>query len=60
MKSGLGNLAALTLDQLAAAVRNRLRRIQRQPGLITALLGQTGLTPGSQPARSQATTFQPL
>jgi hypothetical protein len=60
MKSGLGNLAAPTLDQLAAAVRNRLRRIQRQPGLITALLGQTGLTLGSQPARSQATTFQPL
>jgi hypothetical protein len=39
-----------TLDQLAAAVRNRLRRIPHQPDLITALLGQTRLTLGSQPA----------
>jgi len=44
MKAGLGNRAATTLDQLEALVRTRLRRIQRQPGLIDALLGQTGLT----------------
>jgi putative transposase len=43
MKSGLGNLAAGNLDQLAAVVRRRLRRIQRQPGLIAGFLGQTGL-----------------
>ena len=49
MKNGLGNLAACTLDQLAATVRNRLRRIQRQPGLITGFLGQTGLTLESGP-----------
>jgi hypothetical protein len=49
MKSSLGNLAACTLDQLAATIRNRLGRIQRQPGLITGFLGQTGLTLESEP-----------
>ena len=49
MKSSLGNLATCTIDQLAAIIRNRLGRIQRQPALITALLGQTGLTLESQP-----------
>jgi hypothetical protein len=41
MKSGLGNLAA--------AIRHRLARIQRQPALIAGFLGQTGLTLESQP-----------
>jgi transposase len=49
MKNGLGNLAACTLDQLAATVRSRLRRIQRQPGLIASFLGQTGLILESEP-----------
>jgi len=49
MKSSLGNLAACTLDQLAATIRHRLGRIQRQPALIAALLGQTGLTLESGP-----------
>ena len=31
MKNGLGNLAASNLDQLAAIVRNRLKRIQYRP-----------------------------
>jgi hypothetical protein len=44
MKSGLGNHAAATLDQLEVMVRSRLRAIQRQPDLINALLGQSGLT----------------
>jgi hypothetical protein len=44
MKSGLGNHAAATLDQLQAIVRTRLRNIQRRPDLINELLGQTGLT----------------
>ena len=44
MKSSLGNHAATTLDELEALVRSRLRAIQRRPGLINALLGQTGLT----------------
>jgi transposase len=44
MKSGLGNHAATSLDQLEALVRSRLRSIQRRPDLINALLGQTGLS----------------
>jgi hypothetical protein len=43
MKAGLGNLATASVDQLAAAVRSRLARIQRQPRLIAGFLGQTGL-----------------
>jgi transposase len=49
MKSGLGNHAAATLDQLEAIARSRLRTIQRPPDLINALLGQTGLTLGPPP-----------
>ena len=49
MKSGLANLAACTLDQLEAIVRTRLRRIQRRPELISAFLGQTGLTLQPEP-----------
>jgi hypothetical protein len=44
MKSGLGSHAAVTLDHLKALVRGQLWAIQRQPDLINALLGQTGLT----------------
>ena len=44
MKNSLGNLAAGTTDQLAAAMRHQLDRIQRQPALINGFLGQTGLT----------------
>jgi len=49
MKSGLGNHAATTLDELEAIVRSRLRAIQRRPALIDALLGQTGLTLDTRP-----------
>src|SRR6202034_1623246 len=49
MKSSLGNLTACTLDQLAATIRHRLGRIQRQPALIAALLGRTGLALESEP-----------
>ena len=44
MKNGLGNLAASNVDQLAAIVRNRLKRIQYRPQLIDGFLAQTGLT----------------
>jgi len=43
MKNGLGNLAACNADQLAAIVRNRLKRIQYRPALINGFLAQTGL-----------------
>ncbi len=44
MKNGLGNLAACNTDQLAAIVRNRLKRIQYRPALTIGFLAQTGLT----------------
>jgi hypothetical protein len=44
MKNGLGNLAARDVDQLAAIIKNRLKRIQYRPALIESFLAQTGLT----------------
>jgi len=49
MKNGLGNLAACTADQLAAIVRNRLKRIQYRPVLINGFLAQTGLSLEPEP-----------
>ena len=49
MNNGLGNLAARDVDQLAAIVKNRLKRIQYRPALIDAFLAQTGLTLEPQP-----------
>ena len=49
MKNGLGNLAAADVDQLAAIIKNRLKRIQYRPALIEGFLAQTGLTLEPQP-----------
>ncbi len=49
MKNGLGNLAPCDAGQLAATVRNRLRRIQYRPALIDGFLAQTGLTLQPEP-----------
>jgi hypothetical protein len=49
MKNGLGNLAARDVGQLAAIVRNRLKRIQYRPQLIDGFLAQTGLTLEPEP-----------
>ena len=49
MKNILGNLAPGTTVQLAAAMRHQLDRIQRQHSLVTAFLGQTGLTLEPEP-----------
>lgn len=49
MKNGLSNLAARDVDQLAAIVKNRLKRIQYRPALIDGFLAQTGLTLEPQP-----------
>jgi putative transposase len=49
MKNGLGNLTARDVDQLAAIIRNRLKRIQYRPALISGFLAQTGLTLDPQP-----------
>lgn len=45
----LGNLAAHSVDHLAAIVRNRLKRIQCRPDLINGFLAQTGLILDAQP-----------
>ena len=49
MKNGMGNLAVRDVDQLAAIMKNRLKRIQYRPALIDGFLAQTGLTFDPQP-----------
>jgi hypothetical protein len=49
MKNGLGNRAARNAGQLAALIKNRLKRIQYRPALIDGFLAQTGLTLEPQP-----------
>ena len=49
MKASLGNLAVRDAGQLAAVMKNRLRRIQYRPALIEAFLAQTGLAFEPQP-----------
>jgi putative transposase len=50
MKNSLGNLGSCsTPDQLAATVKNRLKRIQYRPELITGFLAQTGLSLEPEP-----------
>ena len=49
MKASLGNLAVRDVDQLAAVMKNRLKRIQYRPALIEAFLRQAGLTFDPQP-----------
>ena len=49
MKNGLGNLAAVDVDQLTAIIKNRLKSIQYRPALIEAFLAQTGLMLEAQP-----------
>ena len=44
LKNGLGNLAVSGVDQLAAVVKNRLKRMQYRPELIDGFLAQTGLS----------------
>jgi putative transposase len=45
MKNSLGNLGSCSKPrQLAAIMKNRLKRIQYRPGLIDGFLAQTGLS----------------
>lgn len=44
MNNGPGNLAACNAGQLAAIMKNRLKRIQHRPGLTGGFLAQTGLS----------------
>jgi len=50
MKNGLGNLMAHDVDQLAAIIKNQLKRIQYRPELIGGFLAQTGLTLEPKPS----------
>ncbi|GAA2215685.1 hypothetical protein GCM10009850_111530 [Nonomuraea monospora] len=43
LKRGLGNLAACTLDELAAIIRSRLKQLQYRPDLLNAFLAHTDL-----------------
>ena len=43
LKRGLGNCAATGIDQLAAVVKTRLKRLQYRPELLEGFLSQTGL-----------------
>jgi Winged helix-turn helix len=45
----LGNLAARNVDQLAAIVKNRVKKIQYRPAHIDGFIAQTGLTLEPQP-----------
>jgi hypothetical protein len=45
MKGGLANLAARTANDLATAVKNRLKRMQYRTGLIDGYFTGTGLLP---------------
>jgi putative transposase len=49
MNNGPGNLAACNAGQLAAIMKNRLKRIQHRPGLTGGFLAQA-LTRGSRSA----------
>ena len=49
MKASLDNLAVRDVDQLAAIMKNRLKRIQYQPALIEGFLAQAGLSLEPQP-----------
>lgn len=49
VKRSLGNLAVTNVDHLAAIVRNRLKRIQYRPDLLTGFLAHTGLTLDPEP-----------
>jgi len=49
MKNGLGNLMACDVVQLAAIIKNRLKRIQYRPELTGGFLAQTGLTLEPEP-----------
>jgi len=50
----------LTPDQLAAIVKNRLKRIRYRPTLIDGFLAQSGLSLEPNRRKHQTLAFQPL
>jgi transposase len=59
-KSGLGNLAACSADQLAAVVRTRLKRIQYRPALINGFPPRPDSALNPNRRKDQTLAFQPL
>jgi len=49
VKRSVGNLAVTGVDHLAAVVKNRLKRIQYRPDLLTSFLNHTGLSLDPEP-----------
>ncbi len=49
VKRSIANLAACTIDQLAAIVRSRLKSIQYRPALLDGFIAETGLVIQPQP-----------
>ena len=43
LKKTLANLAPCTIDQLAALIRTRLKRMQYRPALLDGFIAETGL-----------------
>jgi putative transposase len=61
MKSSLGNPDSCgTPHQLAAIVKNRLKRIQYRPALIDGFVAQTGLSLEPRHRKPRPPVFQPL
>jgi hypothetical protein len=61
MKNSLGNLGSCSKpSQLAAIMKNRVKRIQYRPGLINGSLAQTGLSIEPETAGDHALAFQAL
>ena len=57
MKNGLGNLGAYSADQLAATVRNRLKRLQYRPALIDGFPPGPGSPSAPDRREGQALAF---
>ena len=60
MKNGLGNLAARDVDQLAAIVKNRLKRIQYRPRSSTDSWPRPDSPSNPNHRRHQILALQPL
>jgi hypothetical protein len=60
MTNSLGNLAALTTDQIVAAMRHQLDRMQRQPTLTAGFPPDPDSTLNQNSPDTQTLTFQLL
>jgi transposase len=56
-KRGIGNLAAASVDDLAAAVKHRLKKIRYRPRLIDACLTRAGMSLENVSSRARHHAF---